>query len=64
MSFAENVKKFREAKGLSQKELADLVGVSQPTIAQYEKCLKYPNIATGVILAGALGTTCEKLMSN
>ena len=60
MSFADNVKKLREQKGLSQAELAIIVDVTQPMIAQYEKGLKIPTIITGVELARALGTTCEE----
>ena len=62
MSFAENVKRLREEKGLTQAELANLVEVSQPTIAQYEKGLKLPSIITGADLAKRLGTTCEELV--
>lgn len=63
MSFAENVKKLRTEKGLTQAELANLIGIAQPTLAQYEKGLKLPTILTGVTLAQKLGTTCEKLVS-
>lgn len=64
MSFAENVKKLREEKGLTQQELANLVEIAQPTIAQYEKGMKLPTIVTGVNLAEVLGTTCEKLVND
>ncbi len=64
MSFADNVKKLREQKGLSQLELAEKIDVTQPMIAQYEKGLKIPTIITGVELARALGTTCEELVSS
>ncbi len=63
MSFAENVRKLREEKGLSQGELATMVDISQPMIAQYEKGLKFPTIITAVKLARLLGTTCEELVS-
>ena len=62
MSLAENIKKLRERKDLSQGELARLVDVSQPTIAQYEKGMKLPSIVVGVELAKRLGTTCEELV--
>lgn len=62
MSFADNVKRLREQRGLSQAELAEQVNVTQPMIAQYEKGLKIPTIITGVELARALGTTCEELL--
>ena len=34
MSFAENVKRLREEKGLTQAELANSIEVAQPTVAQ------------------------------
>lgn len=63
MSFAENLKKLREEKGLSQKELADMLDISQPMIAQYERGLKLPTILVGVELAKVLNSTCEDLIS-
>lgn len=63
MSFADNVKRLREEKGLTQAELAAQVDVAQSMIAQYEKGLKVPTIVTGVALARKLGTTCESLVS-
>lgn len=64
MAFAENVKRLREKKGLTQQELANLVEVAQPTVAQYEKGMKVPTIITGVLLAKELGTTCEELVTD
>ncbi len=64
MAFAKNVKRFREEKGLTQQELANLVEIAQPTVAQYEKGLKIPTIITGVALAKVLGTTCEELVGD
>lgn len=62
MAFAENVKRLREEKGLTQAELANLIEVSQPVVAQYEKGMKVPTIITGALLAKRLGTTCEELV--
>ena len=62
MSFAENLKLIRTEKGISQNELANSVGVTQPMIAQYEMGIKFPNIVIGVELAKTLGTTVEKLV--
>ena len=62
MSFAENLKLIRTEKGISQNELANSVGISQPMIAQYELGIKFPNIILGVELAKTLGTTAEKLV--
>lgn len=64
MAFAGNVKLLREAKGLTQRELASRVGVTQPTIAQYEIGVKIPTVVIGVKLAEQLGTTCEQLVKS
>lgn len=62
MSIADNIAKLRKAKGYSQAELASIIGVAQPTVAQYEKGLKVPSVVVGVELARILGTTCEELV--
>lgn len=62
MSLAENIAKLRQEKGFTQVELAKILDIAQPNIAQYEKGIKVPNIVVGVELAKALGTTCEELV--
>jgi len=42
MKFGEKVKELRGKKGLSQTELAKLLGTSTRTIAAYEGCNTYP----------------------
>ena len=64
MSFSQKIKCLREQKALTQKELANLVDVSQPSIAQYEMGIKIPNIVVGVKLAKVLDTTCEELIGD
>ena len=64
MSFAENVKRLREQQNLTQKELAERIGITQPTIAQYEMGIKVPTIIVGAKLAEQLGTTCEELLDS
>lgn len=62
MAFAENLKKLREEKGLSQAELAKIINVSQPMIAQYEREVRVPSAPTALAIAKALGTTFENIM--
>lgn len=64
MSFADNLKKRRDQRELSQQKLADDVGVTQATIAQYELGIKFPNVITAVMIAKRLGTTCEELVAD
>ena len=61
MALPENIRYYRECAGLSQKELAEMVGVGQQMIAKYEEGSKVPSLFSAVQLAKALHTTCEKL---
>lgn len=49
------VRRIREARGLTQRELARLGGTSQPTIAAYESGARTPNFRTLERLARAAG---------
>ena len=62
MAFAENVRKYRELKGMSQIVLANELGVVQSQVARYETGARVPNIIVGAKLAKILGTTVEKLV--
>ncbi len=42
MTFGEKLKNLREAKGLSQEELAKALGVSRRTVSNYESGHRYP----------------------
>lgn len=64
MAFAENVKRLRKKKGISQCELAKNVGISQSAIAQYELGIKVPTIVIGAKLAKELDVTCEDLLNS
>lgn len=39
-----NLKKLRLKNKLTQKELADIVGISQQQLSRYEKGINYPKI--------------------
>lgn len=58
--FGRRAKERREFLGLSQKQVADLVGVSQPAIAKVEKGGS-TTTTRGFALARALDTTLEWL---
>ena len=53
----ENLRKIRKAKGLNQKELASLVGVSESSISQYETGGKNPSFEVALKIAEVLD--CE-----
>ena len=60
--FAERLKKLRESKGYSQKELGSLSGVDASLISRYEQGERTPTIDNLTSLAKALGTTTDYLL--
>ena len=62
MSVGENLKRLRQEKGLSQAALAELVGVSQPMIAQIERGTKSLTMELGKEIATVLDSSIEQLV--
>lgn len=54
---------MREAKGLTQAQLADLIGVSRKTVNTVENGVFVPSTVIALKLARALGQTVEALFS-
>ena len=61
MKIAENLKKFREEQGISQRELARRVGVNQTMIAHIENGLRIPSLAVGFEISKALDVSLDEL---
>ncbi len=61
MNFGLNTQKARKNINMSQKELADKVGITQSMICQIEKNLKIPSVAVAYEIAIAMGTTVDEL---
>ena len=55
------LKELREAKGLTQAQLADLIGVSRKTVNTVENGVFVPSTIVALKLAGALGFRVEEL---
>ena len=53
--FAKNLRYYMESRGKNQKELAEIVGVSAPTMNDWLKAKKYPRIDKIEILADYFG---------
>lgn len=56
-----NLKEFRQARKLSQEELAKTVGTTRQTIIAIEKNQFNPSAKLALLLCIALDTTFEKL---
>lgn len=59
-----NLKKLRNAKGISQQQLADVIGTSQQSINKYENHNIEPDIATLISLAKFFNTSVDYLIGN
>lgn len=61
MSIGENIRKIRKSKGLTQKELGELLGKTQQFIAKLEKDMHSPNFTTLHKIAAALDVSIYDL---
>ena len=57
------VRELREARNLTQAQLADLVGVSRKTVSTVENAVFVPSTVIALKLARALGEPVERLFS-
>lgn len=57
-----NLKKLREEKGISQKQLGDVVSVSQQSINKYENHNIEPDIATLIKMADYFQTSVDYII--
>lgn len=64
MDIGLKIKEFREKKGFSQQELADLVGISKQMISHYEKGENTPRMGTLDKIAKALNVKKLDLLSS
>ncbi|MBE6952082.1 MAG: helix-turn-helix domain-containing protein [Ruminococcaceae bacterium] len=60
---AATIRSLRESKGLTQAELAALVGVSDKAVSKWETAKGLPDISLLEPLAGALGVSVAELLS-
>ena len=58
------LKTLREDMNLTQKELADILDVSDKTISKWETSRGYPDISILPELAKALGVSVSELLTN
>jgi len=59
--FGQRVQKLRKAKGFTQEELADRIGVTGQAVSKWENDQSYPDITLIPTLAGILGTEVDFL---
>lgn len=64
MAVSDRLKTAREKKGLTQREVARAIGVSQPAYCQFESGYKIPSLAVAKSISNALGVTIDYLAEN
>ena len=62
-AFGKKLKRIRRAKGLTQKKLADKLGISQSGIVMYENGEREPNLGTLCHLARILEIPAAELLA-
>lgn len=62
MIISDRIKAARKSKGLSQKELGELLGISAASVSQYENGDRNPKLETLQRFAKALGVSVDKLL--
>ena len=56
-----NIRLFRVHRGLSQRALADRVGINRSAVGAYENGLAFPSVETLLRIADALGVPVSRL---
>lgn len=64
MTIGEAMKAARKKAGLTQKQLAEKSGVTQPSISVYEQDERYPSLFIVTDLADALGITVDEYVGH
>ena len=61
-NFNENLKIARERKGISQKDMAESIGVAKSTYSLYESGNREPNVQTIKKIADVLSVSADELL--
>ena len=62
MSFAENLRRYREDQGFTQKEVAEKIGASRSTYSNYETGNREPDVRTIKAISEVLGVPSDVLL--
>ncbi|WP_422446022.1 helix-turn-helix domain-containing protein [Thermoanaerobacterium sp. DL9XJH110] len=61
-SIGDKIRRLREQKGLTQKQLAELIGTTEASLSRYENNLREPKAEIISRLANALGVSADYLL--
>jgi transcriptional regulator with XRE-family HTH domain len=60
---AENIRAFREGKGLSQEDFADLCGLHRTYVGSIERCERNVTLSTLEVFASVMGLSVPQLLT-
>ncbi len=64
LNFAENLKRLRKEKGVTQEKLSEILDVSAQSVSRWELNICYPDIEMLPSIANYFGVTVDELLSN
>ena len=64
LNFAENFKRLRKEKGVTQEKLAEALDVSSQSVSRWELSICYPDVELLPSIANYFGVTVDSLLSN
>ena len=62
MAFNKNLQKLRIKRSLSQQDLANAIGVTRSSVANYESGTRRPSFENLIKLADYFNVTCDELI--
>lgn len=62
MKLAETIQRLRRAKGLSQEQLAEQIGVSRQAVSKWESAQAVPDVEKVLLLSEFFGVTTDELL--
>ena len=60
--FGRRCKALREARGLTQKQLANILGIEERSVSRYEEKDSLPRVDTAVKIAKFFGISVEEMV--
>lgn len=60
--FSKSVRRLRQSKNISQKDIADMVGVTQATVSKWESGAMVPTMDRVASLAAVLGVSVSEIV--
>ena len=60
--FGKRLKALRECRGLTQKQLANILGIEERSVSRYEETDALPRVDTAVKIAKFLGISVEEMV--